>query len=46
MEPSEFIKIASGNASPTRMYMTRKLKLSGDLGFAAAFGSMFEIPKA
>jgi len=26
--------------------MTRKLKLSGDLGFAAAFGSMFEIPKA
>ncbi len=46
MKPSEFIKVASGNASPTRMYMTRKLKLSGDLGFAAAFGSMFEIPKA
>ncbi|MEO9220945.1 MAG: SCP2 sterol-binding domain-containing protein [Mycobacteriaceae bacterium] len=46
MKPSQFIKLASGNASPTMMYMTRKLKLSGNLGFAAALGSMFHIPKA
>lgn len=46
LKPSQFVKLASGNASPTMMYMTRKLKLSGDLGFAAAFGSMFDIPKA
>lgn len=46
LKPSQFIKLASGNASATMMYMTRKLKLSGDIGFAAAFGSMFDIPKA
>ncbi|MGH3648196.1 MAG: SCP2 sterol-binding domain-containing protein [Micromonosporaceae bacterium] len=42
----EFLKLASGNGSPTMMFFSGKLKLAGDIGFAAALSSLFDIPKA
>ncbi|MGH8794646.1 MAG: SCP2 sterol-binding domain-containing protein [Stackebrandtia sp.] len=42
----QFLKLASGNGSPTTMFFTGKLKLSGDIGFAAGLSNLFNIPKA
>lgn len=44
--PVEFIKLVSGNASAPMMFMTGKLKLAGDVGFAAGLTKLFQIPKA
>ncbi|MDU0290587.1 SCP2 sterol-binding domain-containing protein [Saccharothrix longispora] len=44
--PVEFLKLATGNASAPVLFMTGKLKVKGDLGFAAGFMSLFDIPKA
>ncbi|MCC5698778.1 SCP2 sterol-binding domain-containing protein [Klebsiella pneumoniae] len=46
MGPVEFIKLVSGNASAPMMFMTGKLKLAGDVGFAAGLTKLFQIPKA
>ncbi|MEV0676846.1 SCP2 sterol-binding domain-containing protein [Actinosynnema sp. NPDC050436] len=46
MGPVEFLKLATGNASAPVLFMTGKLKVKGDLGFAAGFMSLFDIPKA
>ena len=43
---TEFLKMASGNASPPVQFMTGKVKIKGDLGFAAGLANMFDIPKA
>lgn len=43
--PLEFIKLASGNASPGKLLMTGRLKVSGDLTFAAALPKLFRIPQ-
>lgn len=43
---TEFLKLASGNASPPVQFMTGKIKIKGDLGFAAGLSSLFDIPKA
>ncbi|MEV6524733.1 SCP2 sterol-binding domain-containing protein [Longispora sp. NPDC051575] len=43
---TEFLKLASGNASPPVQFMTGKIKIKGDLGFAAGLASLFNIPKA
>ena len=43
---TQFLKLASGNGSPTTMFFTGKLKLSGDIGFAAGLSQLFDIPKA
>ncbi|MGH3712225.1 MAG: SCP2 sterol-binding domain-containing protein [Micromonosporaceae bacterium] len=42
----EFLKLVSGNGSPTMMFFSGKLKLAGDIGFAAGLGNLFDIPKA
>ncbi|GAA4857657.1 SCP2 sterol-binding domain-containing protein [Saccharopolyspora cebuensis] len=44
--PAEFLKLASGNASAPMMFMTGKLKVAGDVGFAAGLTKLFQIPKA
>lgn len=44
--PAEFLKLASGNASAPMLFMTGKLKVAGDLGFAAGLTKLFQIPKA
>lgn len=42
----DFLKIVSGNGNPVMMFMTGKLKAKGDLGLAANFANLFDIPKA
>ncbi|HEY6424111.1 MAG TPA: SCP2 sterol-binding domain-containing protein [Pseudonocardiaceae bacterium] len=42
----QFLMLVSGNASPTMMFITGKVKLEGDLGFAANLTNIFDIPKA
>jgi predicted lipid carrier protein YhbT len=42
----DMVRLFSGNASGTTLFMTRKLKVSGDLGLAAALTRYFDIPKA
>lgn len=43
---AEFLKLASGNASPVTMFMMRKLKIAGDVAFASGLTRYFDIPKA
>lgn len=44
--PTDFLKLASGNASPPGLFMKGKLKVAGDLGFAAGLTKLFQIPRA
>ncbi|MGW7065966.1 SCP2 sterol-binding domain-containing protein [Streptomyces sp. NPDC054855] len=46
MADAEFLKLVSGNASPVTMFMMRKLKIVGDVAFAAGLTRYFDIPKA
>jgi putative sterol carrier protein len=46
MDGVQFLKIVTNNASPITLFMTRKLKVSGDVGFATALQKMFTIPSA
>lgn len=41
-----FLKLVSGNASGPALFMTRKLKLDGDLALGAGLTGYFDIPKA
>jgi putative sterol carrier protein len=43
---AEFLKLVSGNGNPVTMFMTRKLKLGGDVGLATGLTRLFDIPKA
>lgn len=44
--PVEFLKLASGNAAAPTLFMTGKLKVAGDVGFAAGLTKLFQIPQA
>lgn len=44
--PVDFLKLASGNSSAPTMFLTGKIKVAGDLGFAAGLTKLFQIPKA
>lgn len=46
LDGTQFLRLASGNGSPTSMFFTGKLKLAGDIGFAAGLSNLFDIPKA
>ena len=46
MPGTEFLKVVTNNASPVTLFMTRKLKVEGDVGFATALQKMFTIPSA
>ena len=46
MKPVDFLKLVSGNAAGPMMFMTGKLKIDGDLMFAAGVQSLFRIPGA
>jgi putative sterol carrier protein len=45
MAAVEFLRLASGNASGTTMFMTRRLKAGGDLSLAAVLTRYFDIPR-
>ena len=46
MAGEQFLKLVSGNSSPTMMFVTGKVKLNGDIGFAARLTKIFDIPQA
>ncbi len=46
MPGTEFLKIVTNNANPVTLFMTRKLKVEGDVGFATVLSTMFTIPSA
>lgn len=41
-----FLTLVSGNANPVTLFLTRKLKVAGDVGFASGLMRYFDIPKA
>jgi putative sterol carrier protein len=41
-----FLRIAAGQASPTKLLLTRKLKVAGDIALAKKLDSFFDIPQA
>ncbi|KWT62247.1 acyl-CoA synthase [Streptomyces albus subsp. albus] len=45
MGDAEFLRLVSGNGNPVTMVITRKIKVSGDLGLAANMNRYFDIPK-
>jgi putative sterol carrier protein len=44
LKPVDFLHLISGNAAGPTMFMTGKLKIDGDLMFAAGVQSLFRIP--
>ena len=42
--PVQFLKLVTGNAAGPMMFMTGKLKIDGDLMFAASVQSLFRLP--
>lgn len=46
MSAADFARLVSGNATGTALFMTRRLKVAGDLGLAASLVRYFDIPKA
>jgi putative sterol carrier protein len=43
--PADFLRLITGNASGPVLFMTGKLKVNGDLGFAAGLTSLFDLPR-
>lgn len=46
LKPVDFLKLVSGNAQGPMMFMTGKLKIDGDVMFAAGVQALFKIPTA
>lgn len=46
MSDAVFLKLVSGNANPITLFMTRKLKVGGDIGLASGLTRLFDIPRA
>jgi alkyl sulfatase BDS1-like metallo-beta-lactamase superfamily hydrolase len=46
LDDAGFLKLVSGNGSPVSMFITRKLKVVGDIALATRLPSLFDIPKA
>jgi putative sterol carrier protein len=45
MPPHEFLRLITSNASAPVLFMTGKLKIRGDLAFAAGMLGLFDLPK-
>lgn len=43
---ADFLKLVSGNAGGPMLFMTRKMRVDGDLGLAAGLTRYFDIPRA
>jgi putative sterol carrier protein len=46
VKPVDFLKLVTGNASGPQMFIRGRLKIDGDLMFAARVQSLFTIPKS
>lgn len=44
--PIELLRLAAGNATAPMLFMTGKIKVAGDIAFAAGLTSLFQIPTA
>ena len=44
VKPVDFLKLVTGNASGPQMFITGKLKIEGDLMFAARVQGFFKVP--
>ena len=44
IKPVDYLKLVTGNAAGPMMFMTGKLKIEGDLMFAAGVQSLFRLP--
>lgn len=45
MAPPDFIRIITRQATPAVLYVTGKLQVNGDLGFAAGLIGYFDLPE-
>ena len=46
LDGADFLRLVTGNASPPMMFMRGRLRVAGDLAFAARLTSLFRIPSA
>lgn len=46
LHPVDFVKLVTRNASGPVLFMTGKLKIKGDLAFAAGMTNLFDLPRA
>jgi putative sterol carrier protein len=46
LAPVDFLRLGSGNAQGPALFMSGKLKIEGDLMFAAQVTGLFQVPKA
>lgn len=46
IDPVDFVKLITSNASAPVLFMTGKLKVKGDLAFAAGLTGLFDLPSA
>jgi putative sterol carrier protein len=46
VKPVDFLKLVTGNASGPQMFITGRLKIDGDLMFAARVQGFFKVPTA
>ncbi|MFW6694503.1 SCP2 sterol-binding domain-containing protein [Streptomyces sp. MAR4 CNX-425] len=46
MGDEEFLRVTSGNAGPVKLFMKRKLKVTGDVALALKLTTLFDIPSA
>jgi putative sterol carrier protein len=46
MDGVAFLKLVTGNANPVMSFLGGKMKIRGDLAFAAQIPSLFRIPSA
>ena len=44
LDGADFLKLVTGNANPPVMFLRGKLRVNGDLGFAARLLAFFKIP--
>jgi putative sterol carrier protein len=46
IDPTDFLRLVTNNASAPVLFMTGKVKIKGDLAFAAGITSLFDLPRA
>jgi putative sterol carrier protein len=46
LSPIDFVRLITQNASAPMLFVTGKVKVKGDLGFAAGLTGLFDLPRA
>lgn len=45
LAPTDFLKLVTRQATPAVLFVTGKIKVKGDLAFAAGLNGLFQLPK-